>query len=114
MDLSFINIAYAAGSQNLDQFIVNVNKFIINPLILLLFALAVLYFVYGIVEFISNQENEEKKTKGKSHMIWGIIGITIMMGVFTIMNMILNTLNIDGIEPEQGTVELDEYKPDWP
>lgn len=114
MDLFFINIAYSAGSENLDQFIVNVNKLIINPLILLLFALAVVYFLYGIFEFISNQENEEKKTKGKSHMIWGIIGITIMMGVFTIMNMILNTLNIEGIEPEQGTVQLDEYEPDWP
>lgn len=114
MGLFFINIANAAGSQNLDQFIVNVNKLIINPLILLLFALAVVYFLYGIFEFISNQENEEKKTKGKSHMIWGIVGITIMMGVFTIMNIILNTLNIKDINPEQGTVQLDEYEPDWP
>jgi uncharacterized membrane protein YidH (DUF202 family) len=105
MNLFFINVAYA-GSENIDQFIVNVNKLIINPLILLLFALAVVYFLYGVFEFISNQENEEKKTKGKSHMIWGIIGITIMMGVFTIIQIILNTLNIEGISPEQGTVTL--------
>ena len=104
MDLFFINIAYA--SENLDQFISNVDKYIINPLILLLFALAVVYFLYGIFEFLSNQENEEKKTKGKTHMIWGVIGITIMMSVFTIMNIILNTLNIDGINPEQGKVQL--------
>ncbi len=104
MDLFFINIAYA--SESLDQFIGKVNKFIINPLILLLFGLALIYFLYGVFEFLSNLDNEEKKTTGKSHMIWGIVGITIMMGVFTIMNIILNTLNIDGIDPEQGTVEL--------
>jgi uncharacterized membrane protein YidH (DUF202 family) len=103
--LSFTNIAYA-GSKNIDQFIANVNKLIINPLIILLFALAVVYFLYGVFEFISNQENEEKRSKGKSHMIWGIIGITIMMGVFTIIHIILNTLNIEGVNPEQGTVQL--------
>jgi uncharacterized membrane protein YidH (DUF202 family) len=104
MDLFFTNVAYASSS--LDTFIAKVDKLIINPLILLLFALALVFFLYGVFEFISNSENEEKKTKGKSHMIWGIIGITIMMGVFTIMHIILNTLNITGINPEQGTVTL--------
>ena len=90
----------------MDAFIANVNRLIINPLILFLFALAVAFFLYGIFEFILNQDNEEKRTAGKSHMLWGIVGITIMMGVFAIMNMILNTFNIRGIVPERGTVEL--------
>ncbi|HNW71792.1 MAG TPA: hypothetical protein PKZ36_02160 [Candidatus Paceibacterota bacterium] len=105
MGFLFVNVAYAS----VDSFVINLNKLIINPLILLLFALAVVYFLYGIVEFLSNQENEDKRSKGKSHMIWGIIGMTIMMGVFTIMKLILNTLNIDGINPEKGTVQLDNY-----
>jgi len=107
MDIFFTNVA----SASVDSFIANVNKQIINPLILLLFALALVYFLYGVFEFISNQTNEEKKTIGKNHMIWGIIGIVIMMGVFTIMNIIMNTFNIDGINPEQGTVQLNEYNP---
>jgi uncharacterized membrane protein YidH (DUF202 family) len=92
---------------SLDSFIGKVTTMIINPLILFLFALAILYFLYGVLEFLMNQDNEEKKTTGKSHMIWGIIGLTIMMGVFTIMNIVLNTLSIRGIDPEQGTVNLD-------
>jgi len=102
MDLLFTNVAYAS----VDSFVSNINKLIINPLIILLFALAVVYFLYGVFEFISNQENEEKKTKGRSHMIWGIVGIVIMMGVFTILNMIMNTFNIQGINPQEGTVQL--------
>jgi uncharacterized membrane protein YidH (DUF202 family) len=101
-DLLFTNVAYAS----VDTFISNVNKLIINPLIALLFGLAVVYFLYGIFEFISNQENEEAKTKGKSHMIWGIIGIVIMMGVFSILEIIMNTFNINGINPKEGTVQL--------
>ena len=84
------NIAYA----NLDSFIGNVNKLIINPLILFLFALAIAFFLFGVLKFLINQDNEEKKTEGKQHMLWGIIGITIMLGVFTILKMVMSTLNI--------------------
>ncbi|MEI6580633.1 MAG: hypothetical protein WCO07_00475 [bacterium] len=107
MDLFFTNVAYAS----VDTVIASINRQIINPLILLLFALALVYFLYGVFEFIANQSSEESKTDGKKHMIWGIIGITIMMGVFSIMNIIINTLNIEGINPEQGTVRLNEYDP---
>jgi uncharacterized membrane protein YidH (DUF202 family) len=89
----------------MDAFIGKVDSLIINPLILFLFALAIVYFLYGLLEFIMNQENEEKKTSGKSHMIWGIIGITIMLGVWTILGIVLNTLNINYIHPQSGTVD---------
>ena len=107
MDLLFTNVAYAS----VDSFISNVDRLIINPLIVFLFGLAVVYFLYGVFQFISNQENEEAKTKGKSHMIWGIIGIVIMMGVFTILNIIMKTFNITGIDPKAGTVTLPNYTP---
>jgi len=90
----------------MDAFIANVNRLIINPLILFLFALAVAFFLYGIFEFILNQDNEEKRTAGKSHMLWGIVGITIMMGVFAIMSLILRTFNISGVNLKTGEVQL--------
>ena len=90
----------------LNHFIGNVVRMIINPLILFLFALAIVYFLYGVLEFILNQNNEEKKVSGKSHMLWGIVGITIMLGVWTILSMLLTTLNIQGIDPQRGTVQL--------
>lgn len=109
MNLSLINVAYA--SSRVDTFLANVNKEIVNPLIILLFSVALVYFLYGMFEFIANQTNEEAQTKGKSHMLWGVIGMTIMMGVFTIMNVIMNTFNITGIDPEKGTVTLPPYNP---
>jgi len=30
-----------------------------------------------------------------------------MLGVWTILNMIISTFNIKGIDPEQGTVDLE-------
>lgn len=99
LDLFSTKIAYASTS--VDEFILKLDRLIINPLITLLFALAIVFFLYGVFEFLLNQANEEKKSTGKSHMIWGIIGITIMLGVFTIMNLILKTINVDYIDPRQ-------------
>ena len=103
----FANIAYAS----VDSFVMNVNRLIINPIIAFLFALALAYFLYGMFQFVSNGENDEKRTIGKTHMIYGLIGITIMMGVWFIMNVILDTFNIKNINPEDGTVQLDDYTP---
>jgi len=94
-------------SQTLNQFIGKVDTMIINPLIEFLFALAVAYFLFGMVEFLFNQANEEKKTSGKSHMLWGIVGIAIMLGVWTILGVLVNTLGVsDQINPQAGTVNL--------
>ena len=95
-------IAYAAGF-DVDTFVYKLDRMIINPIIYVLFALAILIFLYGVLEFIMSQASGEKKTNGKSHMLWGIVGITIMLAVWTIMGFIINTLGIKGqIQLNQG------------
>ncbi len=61
---------------------------IINPIISLMFAIAVLFFLYGVLEFVAGAGNEDKRTQGKRHMIWGIIGLFIMLSVFGIMRLL--------------------------
>lgn len=102
MDLFSTNVAYAS----VDTFIGKVNTQIINPLIVFLFALALAYFLYGVFQFIASGANDEKKTTGKNHMMWGVIGLTIMVSVWAILGLILRTFNIQGIDPENGKVEL--------
>jgi uncharacterized membrane protein YidH (DUF202 family) len=115
LDFLSTKVAYAA-SERFDLFLKNVNSVIINPLIDLLFAVAVAYFLYGVFQFIMNQENEEAKTDGKSHMIWGVVGMVIMMGVWGILNLVLNTINVptSQVNPEQGEVHLPDYNPTYP
>jgi len=106
------NIAYA----DFNSFLGNVNSVIVNPLIRLLFALGIAYFLYGVFVFLTNADNETERTAGKSHMLYGVVGLTIMMGVWGILNLVLNTLNIDKteIDPEAGTVNLNDYSPTTP
>lgn len=70
----------------------NIITQIVNPLIYLLIGLAVIYFLYGVLVFVRNADNSEKRAEGASHIIWGIVGIAIMFSVFTFIHVIRNTV----------------------
>ena len=65
-----------------------INDNILQPLILLLMALAVAYFLFGVMKFVKDQGSEDAQAEGKQHMVWGIIGIAIMVSVYGILNLI--------------------------
>lgn len=67
---------------------------IINPLIGLLFALALMFFLWGLMQFILNANNEEGRTAGKNHMIWGIVGMFIMVSAYAIIDILRNTFGL--------------------
>ncbi len=68
---------------------------IVNPIIKVAFIVATLLFVYGIFEFVKGAENPEKRKAGQQHMIWGIVGLAIMISVFTIMSILLNSIGAE-------------------
>src|ERR1035437_8635376 len=84
----------------------SVNKVIINPLIMFLFALAVVYFLFGLANYLLSPDNEEIRKSSKSHMLWGIIGMFIMISVFGIMTLILNTFGENRIKGDNGNYSV--------
>lgn len=60
---------------------------------MLLFALATLYFLFGLMKFIQNQDDENAQEEGKRHMVWGVIGIFLMIAVYGILNLIGTTVS---------------------
>ncbi|HDO23843.1 MAG TPA: hypothetical protein ENG99_01350 [bacterium] len=62
----------------------------LNPLIGLVIALGLAVFIYGVVEFIAGADNQEKRDKGKQHIVWGIVGLLIMVAVAGIIQIIQN------------------------
>ena len=71
-----IKIAYAVETATL---ISNIKKDIINPIIAFFFVLSTVVFIWGVIEMIVSAENEEKRTAGKRHIIYGLIGLFIMI-----------------------------------
>jgi len=89
MNLVFIPVAEASVKTLMNS----ISTVIIDPLIGLLFSLAVVYFIYGLAQYLLNPESEEVRKSSKTHMLWGIIGIFIMVSVYGIIDIIINTLS---------------------
>lgn len=71
------------------------NDQILNPLIAVMFAVALASFMFGIVTYIWNPDNENLREKGRQSMMWGIVGMFIMVSVFAIMRFIISSIGAD-------------------
>ncbi len=80
---------------NIDQLIIKINTFILNPLIAFAFVAATVYFIVGLIRFLLPQGNEADRATGQRHMIWGLVGMFVMISVFGIMRLIVNTFGVN-------------------
>ena len=72
-----------------------INNIIINPIILLLFGVALLYFIYGVFEYMWKSKSDPAKIKeGRLHMGWGLFGMFIMISVFGLFKILLNSVPV--------------------
>jgi len=60
----------------------------------LIFSLAITIFIFGVVQYVINTDNEEKKMKAKAFMIWGIASLAIMVSVWGLVRIFGNTFGI--------------------
>lgn len=100
--LTFVTpVAHAS----VDTFIQKAITYVFNPVIYFMVVVAVVYFIYGIFEYIKDGDNSESRVKGQQHMLWSVIGLFIMIGVFFIMKVLLGSVGIDEsqINPQNPT-----------
>lgn len=69
---------------------------IINTVIVpLIFALAFLVFVWGVLKyFIFSAGDEGKRSEGRQFVLWGVLGMVVLLSVWGFVNIVLSTLGI--------------------
>ena len=75
---------------------------ILNSLIPVIVALGVVYFVWGVVVYVI-ADGEEAKKKGKDRMIFGIIGFTVIVGLWGLVNIVIKTFDLSATTPKINT-----------
>ena len=63
---------------------------ILDPLVTLLFILSTAVFLWGVIEMLAGHDNQEARTTGRKHMVWGIIGLFLMLAVNAIIIVLCN------------------------
>lgn len=97
--LSTLLIPTAAAAQSpgvtvAASFVETFNEVILFPLITLMIAVALLTFVYGGFEFITNANNSSGRETGRKHMLFGIVGMLVMLSALAILSLAANTFGL--------------------
>ncbi len=77
----------------IDHFLNIIETQLINPLVTLLVLAAFVLFVFGVVEYIRNAANDEKRAEGQQHILWGIIGLVIIFGASALVSFLGSIVN---------------------
>ncbi|MEK7526900.1 MAG: hypothetical protein AAB537_00575, partial [Patescibacteria group bacterium] len=62
----------------------------LTALIPFIIALTVIVFLWGVLKFVTAAGDEEKRKEGKGFMIWGLIGVVVMITFWGIVNLIIS------------------------
>jgi hypothetical protein len=68
---------------------------ILNFAIPVLITLGVVYFVWGVITYVIASD-EEAKSAGRNRMIFGIIGLAVIVGVWGLVTILGNTFGTNG------------------
>lgn len=87
-------IANAANSADavVNSIVPKIVDNIVIPIVVLVSALAILIFIWGLIGFFMNGEDTTKRDDGKRHILWGTIGLTIMVSVYGIIRLVAATV----------------------
>ena len=80
--------ALNASASTFEQVLNTIVNKLLRPAANLLFVLATLVFIWGVIEYIAGSSNDTARTTGRSHIVWGLIGLMIMTGVYFILSIL--------------------------
>ena len=82
-----------SGTTGIQAFICKIGA-ILNTLIPIIIVLGVVYFIWGVVQYVISSDEEAKKS-GKNRMIYGIIGLVVIVGLWGLVNMVASTFGLN-------------------
>jgi len=98
-----------AGITGLSNIMCRIGE-LLGYVIPVLVALGVVYFVWGVVQYVIG-DSEEAKKKGRDRMIFGIVGLVVIVAVWGLVAIILRTFGLDEDNVAPTTNELQNLLP---
>lgn len=80
------------GNRTLGSYVDYIGCMVRVSILPFMLAIAVLSFVWGVVQMIMNPANEEAQTKGRTFILWGIIGLFVITAMYSLVAVIRRTV----------------------
>ncbi len=69
-------------------------------IIQILFALALMYFIFGVYGFVKNAGNPSEREKYSKAIMWGVIGLAVMISVWGLVSIVTGTFGEGVVIPQ--------------
>jgi len=69
---------------------------LLGALLPFLIALGVVYFVWGVITYMIAAD-EEAKSAGRDKIIYGIIGLVVIVGLWGLVRLVTNTFGLNNV-----------------
>lgn len=92
------SLAFAQGAQQVIpglQGVVNVFRFVLSAIVPIIISLALIYFLWGVVSYVIRSAPDDKEN-AKKQMIYGIIGLFVMISVWGLVKILQDTFFSQG------------------
>lgn len=90
----------SAATNGLTDVIATINS-LFKAILPVLIAFGVLYFIWGIVMYFI-ADGEEAKKNGKNRIIYGIIGLAVIVSIWGLVNILVVTFNLGNSSAPSG------------
>lgn len=85
----------ASGGGAVDALsLIRILQNIVDAVIPFIIGLGVLVFIYGVFNFVTSAGDEEARAGAKQLIIWGIIGIFVMVSVWGLVHILVGTFGL--------------------
>lgn len=84
----------AMAATNIENILLTVQR-IIGYVIPILIAVALIMFINGVIKYITAGADETKRAEARNTMLYGIIGLFVIVAVWGLVDVIARTFDVD-------------------
>ncbi|MDP3051995.1 MAG: hypothetical protein Q8N42_00645 [bacterium] len=96
----------AAAQTTLENIVATIRG-LVDTIIPLFMVIAVAIFLWGIVKYITAAGDEEKAKDARGYIIYGLIGLFVMVAFWGIIRVVASTFGVQ----QGGTIQLPTINP---
>ncbi len=93
-----------ASGGDIRDLTIGINS-VMGSLVPIIIGFAMVVFLWGVLTYIFHANDVEKRKEGKNFMIWGLIGLFVMVSLWGIVAAFANSLNFHLVIPSLPNLE---------